>query len=64
MDLEEKLKEQELLRAEAETAKLIVETKRMRMSNYMDWSKVGLATAGALAAIASAAKLLGWIGGA
>ena len=64
MDTEEKRKELEAGRIEAETAKLKTETERMVLSNNLDKVKLVLTAVAATAAVLVALESIGLIGGA
>ncbi|MDE0450242.1 MAG: hypothetical protein OXI90_00545 [Gammaproteobacteria bacterium] len=64
MDTEEKRKELEIGRIEAETAKLKTETDRMVLSNNLDKVKLVLTAVAATAAVLVALESIGLIGGA
>ncbi|MCY3811203.1 MAG: hypothetical protein OXH15_05355 [Gammaproteobacteria bacterium] len=64
MDAEEKRKELEIGRIEAETAKLKTETDRMVLSNNLDKVKLVLTAVAATAAVLVALESIGLIGGA
>ena len=64
VDAEEKRKELEIDRIEAETAKLKAETNRMVLSNNLDKVKLVLTAAAATAAVAVALESIGIVGGA
>ena len=64
MDTEEKRKELEIGRIEAETAKLKTETDRMVLSNNLDKVKLVLTAVAATVAVLVALESIGLIGGA
>jgi len=64
VDTEEKRRELEIERIEAETAKLRAETTRMVLSNGIDMTKLVLTAMAATAAVVVALEAIGFIGGA